>query len=780
MIPRCHIALIAIAAVCGSASAQEPSPAADEIPIEKVDFERHIAPLLSRLGCNAGSCHGAADGKGGFKLSLFGHDAALDCNAITAADSERVNVAEPPASLLLQKPTLAIDHEGGLRLKPDSWEYALVARWITEGARHVAESGKVLHVAIEPNESVLSDESSSTQIRVFATYQNGDRAEVTRWSKLRVLDETIARLSDDGALQRVATGDTAVIATYNGASANCVVFSPRMEQTVAPLAVGSEHLIDHHVAEKLHRLHIEPTSTCSDSTFLRRVTLAAIGRLPAPDSVRQFLADSGEDKRDRLIDSLLGHPRHASMWATRMCEITGSGEFSEGEMNGQDHEVKWHAWFRARFADNVPYDAIVNNVLTGTSRDQQSVADFINESSQLAGDTQSSVESYAAHLSLDLFWQRPKLNEEIDVEAVSERVAAAFLGVRIECARCHQHPFDRWTQNDHRSFSNIFAQVRFGMSPDLRAGLAEALEQQRQQVQAGAEAKPIKRMREIYVATTVHDLRDPLSQAILPAQPLGGARFSSDGDRREVFAQWLTSADNPFFAKNFVNRVWAQYFGVGLVDPVDDFSVGNPPSHPQLLDALAKDFVEHDFDIRHLERLILTSQTWQRASDLNNSNVSDRRNYSRTAVRMLPAEVVVDGLSCAIGDREPTAVEVPGRNSGDEATDNYFKIFNRPQRRLTCDCERQAEPTLRQTMLLLSDPMLLQRINGGHVARLAASGADNNEVINELFLLAFSRLPDEMEIAAATAHIESAKDRQAALADVLWGLITTREFVTFH
>ena len=755
-------------------------PAGD--PIVQVDFERHIAPLFTRLGCNAGSCHGASDGKGGFRLSLFGHDKLWDYSAITAEGSGRVDTDIPENSLILEKPTLSIDHEGGLRMSIDSWEYQLLSRWIRDGALHAAGSGQISRIDVEPGTTLLTRDNPAVDLHVIATFADGERQDVTSFASLRTQDELIATVSESGKVERLQAGDTAVIATYNGHPSNASILIPADGMPGAVDERESSGLVDRHISKKLRQLRIEPAAECSDETFLRRVTLAVIGQLPAPESIREFVADSDPDKRIRAIEALLADPLHAAMWATRMCEITGSGDVGDSRMQlGSDHEQKWHAWFRRRFAENLPYDQLARNVLCGTTRDELDAASFIRARMKAAEDGGTvTAEVYATHQSLDLFWQRPKVNEEIDVEAITERIAAGLLGVRLECARCHKHPFDRWTQNDHRSFANYFTQVRFGISPALRSSVVDALDEQRERARSGLSTRRIPRIREVYVSTQSHALRDPTTQVRLPVKPLGGEEADTVGDRRVAFVDWLTAGDNPYFARNFVNRVWKRYFGIGLVDPVDAFSAGNPPSHPQLLDALARDFIEHGFDIRRLETQVLQSQAWQRSSSINDTNQGDRRNFSRAYVYVLPAEVVVDAITSAVGDQQSRAVELAGSRSNDAEIDTYFEVFQRPQRKLTCDCEQRNEPTLRQTMLLLSDPRLLTRIREGHVARLTESGMSDEKVVDKLFLLALSRWPDDDERHAALQHLESSSERQDGLTDIMWGLINTREFVTRH
>ena len=766
------------------ASAGEPLVLPSGIKLTAVDFEQHVAPLLSRAGCNAGSCHGASGGQGGFALSLFGFDKSMDHAALLEPDSGRVDVASPEDSLFLQKPTQTIDHEGGMRFARESWEYRLIERWIGDGAKRTPGSGDLRKLEIEPREIVLTTSVDTAKVRVMATFANGQRSDVTPLVRWRVRDETIAAVDQRGVVRRRAPGDTFIIATYNGQPANAHVLAPRPQDGVKEFDCATlthARIIDRHIFTRLNRLGIQAAPLAADETFLRRVTLATIGQLPSVATIRSFREDPSPDKRTRLIDSLLTHPLHAAMLATRMCEITGSGDAADVAA-----ERRWHAWFRARFADNMPMNEIARGVLSGTTRDERDAEAFIEAEVRRAKmSPDDAVAHFAQRRSLDLYWQRLKVNEEIDVEAITERTAAAFLGIRIECARCHKHPFDRWTVNDHRSLGNVFTQIRYGMSPLLRAGLSDALEARRTAANLSRPADRIPKIREVYISKLNHDLRDPHTQKLLPVKPLGGDRLPASTepgqlDRRQPFVAWLTGDDNPYFAKNIVNRIWAHYFGLGIVEPVDAFSAGNPPSHPNLLAELSMDFKANGFDVRRLERQILTSAAWQRSSAINGSNQSDRRNFSRAYVRVLPAEVVVDALSCAIGDHQERAVAWGTRRAENDAVKTYFEVFDRPDRKLTCDCERSSDPTLRQTMLLLSDEKLMARIRQGHVQQLAADDKSDDQVIEELFLLTLSRWPDESERAAAAEHLKSATGREGRLADLMWSLLNTREFATRH
>lgn len=775
-----------------------PSPTRLDWPAEHVDFERHVAPLLSRYGCNVGSCHGSAEGKGGFKLSLFGFDMTADYAAITDVNGSRIDLSEPDLSLLLLKPALQTDHGGGKRFSEDSVAGRTIRRWIAEGAEHRPGSGTLRSVECVPNRTILSPDKLEIRPKVIATFADGTHEDVTEYCEFRSQDETVASL-DEAVIRRAGPGDTHVIAVYRGYPAGMAVLSPNTDEATADgtslfAQYRANNQIDHLIVQKLQILGIEPSPLADDVEFLRRVSLAAIGQLPAPAEIRQFVADTDQDKWARKIDTLLSHPLHAALWATRMCEITGSRDLGSARMRDSDNqrEWSWHAWFRKRFADNVPYDEMVRDILCATTLEGREFSDYVDcaaQADELSDDIDALSEHYAERRTLDLFWRRPKVNEDLDVEELAERVSAAFLGVRIECAKCHKHPFDRWTQDDHRSLTNVFTQVKLGLSPRSRSAMVDLLKDQREARRKGLPTETIPAVQEVFISTSPHDKLGASSQTKLAPRPLGAQPIPRQGDRREAFAVWLTDTANPMFARNFVNRVWQWYFGRGLVEPVDAFSAANPPSHPKLLDTLADEFIRSGFDVRRLERMILTSRTWQQSSISTKTNASDERNFARAYVIPLRAESLVDAVQSATGSsfgkvelarQELPAVAIPVGRTGNPQLDTWFSAFQRPERKLTCDCEQNFEPTLRQTMLLLSDPDMLARIREGSLVDMLAQDPSNEELVEELFLRSLSRWPDKRECLEAMNVLDSTGDRLAAAADLLWSLMNTREFVTNH
>ncbi|PQO33702.1 DUF1549 and DUF1553 domain-containing protein [Blastopirellula marina] len=769
--------------------ASNPAPSNSDI-----DFERHVAPLLSKFGCNAGSCHGAAEGQGGFKLSLFGSDPAADYAAIVAPESSRVDIDAPRQSLLLAKPTLGISHEGGAHFTVDSLAWHTIASWMTAGAKHRSGSGNLASIHFEPESVTLHEDQGSQSVRVIAMFVDQSQEDITPFCELHIQDESIATFTEN-RLHRVGAGDTHLIGEYQGYPASLAVLAPKHPPSdIDPQRWSTCNRVDELINAKLSLLGIEPSPLSDDSEFLRRVMLTTIGQLPSSDEVRSFLADATPNKRAQMIDRLLDHPLHASLWATRMCEITGSGDLGSARAGQTDpqRERRWHAWFRYRFERNVPYDHLVRDIFAGTTRDGRPYNELIAEvtQQQSANDEATSLATrYAQRTTLDLFWNRPKVNEEIDLEELTERISASFLGIRIECARCHKHPFDRWTQDDYRSFANLFSQVRFGLSPESRAGMVDLLEQRRAERRRGITTEPVPQIQEVFITDNPRDLRGANSDYRLPPRPLDGPELSVTGDRRIAFAQWLIRKENPMFARNFVNRVWHNCFGRGIVEPVDAFSAANPPSHPSLLEYLAKDFAEHGYDVRRLERQILNSYTWQRSSKPVESNATDTRNFARFYVRPLRAEALIDMIRTAAGrsffaeseeGSKTQVAELALSRTGNPRLDNWLRVFQRPKRELTCDCELSWEPTLRQSMLLLADPDLRELIQTGDLVALLETYPSNRPLIEELFLRTLSRLPSDTEMSAAFDVFQTTSNRKTAAETVLWSLINTREFVTYH
>lgn len=774
--------------------------------IDRVDFERHVAGLLNRLGCSTGACHGSFQGRGGFKLALFGQDPERDYHAITRdSGGRRVDLVDPDRSLILRKAAAIVPHEGGRRIEKNSWEYRVIRSWIAQGARRRPGVGTVKKIDISSGEHVFERTGESIRLRVAVEFEDGSREDVSRFCVFQVKNESVAEIDATGRVVAKNKGSCAVVVSYRGAFAWARVIVPatddRRDRRLArsnsflnsdPLLFESENVVDREVAARLRKLRIEPSAPASDSEFLRRISIDAIGSLPSPEEVRAFLADDSPNKRSAKVDELLYHPMHADLWASRFCDLTALDVAKlEVQPDLADAYARvWRDWFRHRIAAGTPYDQIVRGVLCATSRGGEDVKKWVEEETKrISALGRNEPNDFATKPELDLFWMRNSTNGAIAIEPAAELVASSFLGVRIACAQCHRHPFDRWTRRDYRAFANIFAQVRTGRSIEADIAFGGLLERLRARSADGA-LPPTPAIREVFLADDGESaLADPDTDARLAPRALGGPDLSGRRDIRQAFCDRLVDPANPFFARNFVNRVWACYFGVGLVDPVDGFSASNPPSNERLLDALAKKFTNDHYSILKLERTILTSRTYSLSSIPNDSNRFDRSDFSHTIPRRPPAEAVLDMIADATGKAfdfdgdapaGSRAIEVATNRPKNEEIARAFRTFGRPDRKTTCECERSNAAAIAQTLYLMTEPAILDRIKTGRLAKLLDSGASDDQAIDELFLATFSRFPSADEKRAAVEAIERKNDRRAAFVDVFWTLLNAREFSINH
>jgi Protein of unknown function (DUF1549)/Protein of unknown function (DUF1553)/Bacterial Ig-like domain (group 2) len=794
--------LVAAFALSVPASAAVPLPNGGRV--EKVDFERHVMGLFGRAGCNSGSCHGSFQGRGGFRLSLFGYDPDKDYLALTReALGRRVNSADPDNSLLLLKAIGAVDHGGGRRFSRDSWQYQVFREWIAAGVPWSKGSGAVKSVAVTPPEQALGRPGATSQLVVKATFADGSVEDITSFCEFRTNDDAVADVNNLGQVKGLRAGDTSVIVSYRGNVLPVRVLVPYAAADGFKYPqVPEVNYVDRAVFAKLKRLNIVPSELADDAGFLRRVTIDTIGALPTPDQVRAFVADKDPKKREKKVDELLTHPLHAALWATKFCDITGNNTdaLENPQQTRNKRSQMWHDWLRKRFADNRPYDEIVRGMLCATSRDGKSPEEWLKDEKALEEAMDKGFEStYADRSSLDLFWRR---QQPVTIDQWGEKTAAAFMGVRLECAQCHKHPFDRWTQVDYRAFANVFTTVAVGVSPEAKTVVEE--ENKERQKNAAAKGKnQLPPLREVFVGTPLpgkgavgggKGLPHPdTGRPLAPTCPGGPEVTMKAGEdpRVQVF-EWLRSPDNPWFARAFVNRVWGHYFGVGIVDPVDNFSLANPPSNSQLLDALAKDFTEHKFDIRAIERTVLLSRTYQLSSETNPTNKLDRNNYSHSFLRPMMAEVVVDVLNDALGAKEDfgkdvappnvRAIEVGSSRVANGNLNYAFRIFGRPPRTTACDCERAMEPALPQKLYFMVDQAVLAKVRApkSRLQQLLDAKKTDAEIADELFLATLSRTPTEKERALVAERIKQSKNRAEAFTDVAWALINTREFVLNH
>jgi hypothetical protein len=750
--------------------------------LDNPQFGRHVVAVLDRLGCNSGSCHGSFRGQNGFRLSLFAGEPTLDYEFI-AHDSlgRRVNFADPDRSLLLLKPTNQVPHVGGTRLKKDSPEYRLLRSWIAAGARYepASEPG-IVRIEVTPAESVIGTRTAA-KLTVKAVYADGVTADVTALSRFETLNEEVATVDRDGIVTAAQPGDTPILIRYAGQVEAIHVLVPRSVVGSAASDYTSSSFVDDEINAKLKKLNVAPSPLCNDVEFLRRVSFDLIGTLPMPAEIRAFATDTKPYKRARKIDELLARPEYAAFWATKFSDWTGNDTRYLANPYRPKQSKQWHDWFRDKLARNVPYSDIVAGVLTATSTEGQTLEQWQEwataEDGRLRGSDWNF--EYGKRKTLDLLYIKAK---NLDPDNLALQVSYAFLGVKLECAQCHKHPMDRWTQADFGSWASTWAYV--GVSKEFKheaLPLTAALSNGQQGIN------------EVFVLDTPRKVyNDPRNgQELYPKAP-GGPDLpcGKDKDPRVALTNWLTAADNPYFAKALVNRLWAHYFGRGLVDPPDGLAAANPASHPVLLDELARRFTASNYDLKAAHRLLLNSHAYQRSGTANDSNKADRRNFSHALPRRLGAEQVIDAIAHATGvppqfdakDAPPgtRAIEVASsRLLGGEAY--ALAIFGRPQRQQNCDCERSAQPALPQSLYLFNDTELLNKITkpGARLEKLLAELADDARLVEELYLWTLARLPSDKERSESVKYIKNGERKQQA-EDLFWALLNHREFLVNH
>jgi len=781
---------------------------------ETPDFQRHVLPLLGRLGCNGRACHGSFQGQGGFRLSLFGYDFKSDHEALLGGDEPRVNVKSPAESLILQKPTLTIDHEGGRRYKQGGWEYHLLQRWIEAGAPPVAaNAAELLSIELSPPEILFSKAGETQPLQVVAHWSDGTREDVTPLCRFRTNDESIASVNEAGLITSVGKGDTHIVAFYDNGTLSVPVGLPVSDLLGSRYPkVATPTRIDELVVAKLRKLGIVPSELCTDAEFLRRVSLDIAGTLPRPEEVSAFLADPSRDKRKKKIDELLERPGYAAWWTTRFCDWTGNGErnMPEGGEQGmrRDKSALWYDWIYRRVAENVPYDKLVEGLVIAVSRtpgqtDEQYFAEmsgYFRE--QDPGD-------FAARPSMPYFWSGNRFTPPQPL-----RFSFAFLGVRLECAQCHKHPYDQWTKDDYEQFQAFFDGIRQG------GGNGAVTKQMKQELGLTADADS-GGYKSLFAKLAHEGKVVPWQEVIAPnwkakvgrgrptkSNPngrvitpklLGGEEVISTqyDDPREPLMDWLRQPANPYFARALVNRVWANYFGVGIVEPPDDMNLANPPSNRPLLDDLAERFITSGFDLKWLHREIANSDAYQRSWRPTATNRLDERNFSHAQIRRLPAELAYDALVHAAAstsrqralneDRAVVRQRAIGVSSG--FSRNYdgsyaLKLFGKPERAVSCECERSNEPSMLQTVYLRNDGELLSLLDdpSSWVREVSATSPPpaQNELIRAAYLRTVGREPTAGEVAAGLEHLPTAGDRRGGLKDLLWALVNTKEFLLNH
>lgn len=694
-----------------------------------ISFTNEIEPVLSKLGCNSGGCHGKSGGQNGFRLSLLAYQPEADYEYIvTEARGRRVFPAAPAQSLLLRKATGRLPHGGGKRMVPDDDSHQLLTDWIRQGMPYGAQDPKVVRIEIFPQQRVM-DRQSTQRLRVTATYSDGRNEDVTRQVQFQTNDESIATVDDTA---RVTThdqnGEAAIMARYQGQVAvfRASVPTGKTLPASSDFVVGNE--VDRLTSRKWKDLGLAPSRRTTDAEFIRRVYIDLCGKLPPADDVKAFVGSAQRDKRAKLVEQLLDSLDYASSMAMKWGAVLQNKREGRGDYAPGTHAMS--LWLKEAFHDDMPYDEFVREILTasGTAVDNPPVV-----------------------------WYRQVRSPEQNVDNVSQ----LFLGTRIQCAQCHHHPFEKWGQDDYFKFASFFA--RIGRKP---YGAMESGEPE--------EA--------IFVSRSGNAKHPVTGQDLKPAG-LGGPELdvAAGEDPRQKLVDWMTGPDNPYFAKALVNRLWGHFFGRGIVDPLDDMRVTNPPSNPELLDWLAKDFVAHGYSIKHSLRTILSSSTYQLASEPNDYNKDDRQNFARYYPKRLPAEVLLDAIDSVTLTRtdfsfpgEMRAVDLPDENVG-----SYFlDIFGRPARQSSCECERTGDANLSQALHLLNSQEIQTKVaaESGRASKLAEDARPIADKVRDLYLVFFARQPTDNELQTAAGYVESKDDKRAAFQNLIWALINTKEF----
>ncbi|HTU16435.1 MAG TPA: DUF1553 domain-containing protein [Gemmataceae bacterium] len=709
-------------------------------------FRNHVIPMLTRAGCNSGACHGALAGKGGLKLSLRGYDPDSDHFVLTRqALGRRIDRSEPARSLVLLKPTQAISHGGGQKIEPGSTDYHVLADWIAAGAPGPrAEEPRIQRLEVLPASAVLKPKDT-LQIVVRAWYSDGHSEDVTRWAKLNSSEDLVATVNADGKAAVSGYGEAAITVWYSNLVAANRIASPLPNALDPKVFTSAEkhNFIDGLVLKKLESLRIPPSPSCSDGEFMRRAYLDAAGILPKPEELEKFLADKSPDKRAKLIDSLLERPEFVDYWAYKWSDLL----LITTRRLPQPAVWSFYQFVRQSVADNKPWDRFARDILTASG---------------------GSLDNGAANYFV--------LHK--DISDLTESTAVTFMGMSVTCCRCHNHPLEKWTQDQYWSMANLFARV--ALKNGERAG------------DVNVQALP---------SGDVPHLRRGVP---MPPTPLDGKPLSLDSsiDRRVYFVDWLTAADNPYFAKALVNRVWRSFMGRGLVEAEDDLRQTNPPTNPELLNALAKDFIAHKFDVKHLMRTIMNSASYQRSSRPLPGNRNDDRFYSHYLIRRLSAEILLDAysqvtevptpftqISSAAGD---SASKYNGYPLGTRAlqlpdslvVSRFLDAFGRPERSQTCSCERQQDSSVAQALHVNNGKTLNDKIRAknSRIEKWLRDKITDEQAVQRLFLMALSREPTATEMKKfqtllAEVSADAKTTRREALEDLFWSVLASKEFM---
>jgi len=708
-----------------------PVNAADPPPT----FERDIQPILTRAGCNSGPCHGKARGQNGFQLSLLAFDNDFDYNAIvTEARGRRIFAANPTFSLLLRKASGNTPHGGGKKLPETDPAYRTMERWVAAGCpRTPADAPKLERISVSPDSKLMTF-NATQQLTVTAHYSDGTKQDVTNLAQFSSNEAVYAAVNANGLVKAgPIPGEATIMARFAEKFAVCPVMVPLPTPVAASVydALPRANFIDGHVWAKLQKLNLTPSEPANDTTFHRRAFLDVIGRLPTPDEVRAFLASKDPKKREKLIDALLQRPEYGDFWANKWTDLLRPNAYHVGIKATYNLDQ----WLRQSFRKNQPYDQFVRELIAAKG------STFSNGAVVMYRDRRDPAE-------------------------LTTLVSQLFLGVRLDCAKCHHHPFEIWGQNEFYSFAAFFGRIgRKGQGISAPISGGEEI---------------------VFAATKGAGVKHPLTGQVMTPTPLLGQALDipPEKDLREVLADWVTAPENPFFAKVIVNRVWADLMGRGIVDPVDDIRATNPASNPALLDALAADFRKNKCDLKSLIKTITASHAYSLSTNPNDRNAADLRNYSRHYRQRLRAEVLLDMVSDVTGVPEKFEAMPPGSRAMEvwtaRAQSVFLDSFGRPDPNADPPCERTPDTTVVQALHLMNSPNLYRKVtdDSGRCATLAKSTKTPAAIVEELYLLAYGRLPTDTEHAAAVKRFEKpSASRRTATEDLMWALINTPEFV---
>ena len=706
----------------------------ENIDTQPISFVRDVMPAISKVGCNAGTCHGAADGKNGFKLSLRGYDLDLDYQTlITDLSGRRLNRARPSQSLMLLKPTQGVPHGGGQVLEANSRHYKTFHQWIVEGVKSdVNTTKRVSRLEVIPNTTEIHLPGMTQQLIVIAHYPDGTSREVTSNVIYTSTLSDVATVSDSGFVTAVRRGEAVILVRYESlySTSEILVIGDRSgfkwEETT------QYNYIDELVHDKLKRVRILPSALCTDAEFIRRVYLDLTGMPPTPSQIQIFLEDQtdSKQKRDGLIDHLIGQPEYIEHWTHKWADLLQCNR----KFLGEKGVWLFRKWIHDSVAKNKPYDKFVRDLLLSSG---------------------STYQNPAANYHL-VTTDKTTYQPDVAIENATQ----LFLGIRFACAKCHDHPFEKWTQNQYYELGSYFSEVsvKRGQLP------GEQIVYNNYNVNGG--------------------VKHPKTGGIVPANVPFGSAEKIGVDPRESVTNWLVSKDNPWFAKSLVNRVWSYFLGRGIVEPVDDIRSSNPPSNAELLEALTKDFIESGFDLRHLMHTITKSRTYQQSIKTNRWNQEDEINFSHAIPRRLTAEQMLDAVSIATGSQPNfsgvpegfRAVQLPDSSLDDGG---FLKLFGRPERESACECARTTQVSLSHALNLINGPTIASAINDpkGRIAQLTEQQIDNRILVKKIYLASLCRTPSEAELIKAVEHISKAESQVGGAQDLLWALINSPSFL---